>query len=76
MSNDERLIKEVKNVNYQYFSSQLKDDIAHVNREGGEGIVILIVDNRTRLSPQLQREIDEKRIVLERKDLNKKKTCH
>ena len=74
MSDDERKISEVKNVNYQYLSSQLKDDLAHVNRDDGEGVVILIVDNRTKLSKELQEEIDKGKIILERKDLNRKGT--
>lgn len=71
MSKNERHIKEVKNVNYQYFSTQLKDYIAHVNRGGKKGTVMLIVDNRTKLSKQLRAEIDAKRIILKKKNLNK-----
>ena len=71
MSKNQRQIFEVKNVNYQHFSSQLKDDLAHVNRGGGKGTVTLIVDKRTKLSKQLQAEIDAGRIKLKRKDLNK-----
>jgi hypothetical protein len=71
MSKNQRRITEVKNVNYQHFSSQLKDDLAHVNRGGKSGTVTLIVDKRTTLSKQLQVEVDEGRIKLKRKNLNK-----
>lgn len=70
MSKNQRHIKEVKNVSCLHFSSQLKDDIAHANR--GKGTVTLIVDNRTRLSKQLQEQINLGNIKLVRKGLNKK----
>ncbi|MFK8273035.1 RHS repeat-associated core domain-containing protein [Capnocytophaga canimorsus] len=75
MSLDERHITEVKNVNYQYFSSQLQDDLKHVNREGIQGKVTLIVDERTILSKKLKEEINKGNIELERKNLNKRNTC-
>ena len=70
MSKDQRRITEVKNVNYQHLSSQLKDDIAHVNRGGKKGTVTLIVDKRTKLSGALKQAIEEGKIKLIRKDLN------
>lgn len=72
MSKNQRHIKEVKNVSRLHFSSQLKDDIAHANRGRKKGIVTLIVDNRTRLSKQLQEQINLGNIKLVREDLNKK----
>jgi RHS repeat-associated protein len=72
MDDSERIIQEVKNVDKQYYSSQLKDDIAHVTRDDGDGKVILIVDNRTKITAPLQEAIDDPDIPIElvRKDLN------
>ena len=75
MSKNKRHITEVKNVNYQYLSSQLKDDLAYVNRDGKRGTVTLIVDKRTKLSKQLQVAIDTGQIKLKKKELNKT-GCH
>lgn len=75
MSKNQRSITEVENVDYQHFSSQIKDDLAHVNRGGKKGTVTLIVDTRTKLSKQLQAEVDAGRIKLKRKDLTKT-GCH
>ncbi|MDR0606527.1 MAG: hypothetical protein LBG80_19820 [Bacteroidales bacterium] len=69
MSEDGKHLTEVKNVNKQYFSSQLKDDLAYIQKQKG-GSLTLIVDTRTKLTPQLQAEVDANRIILERKDLN------
>ena len=47
MDDLERYIAETKNVNKQYLSSQLLDDIAWVQRGGRPGRVDLIIDERT-----------------------------
>lgn len=70
MSKNQRHLTEVKNVNKQHFSSQLKDDLAHANRGGKKGTVTLIVDKRTKLTQPLQDAVDEGKIKLKRKDLN------
>ena len=56
MDATQRHITETKNVDYQYYSSQLKDDKAHVLRAGGAGRVDVMIDQRTTISPQLLRE--------------------
>jgi hypothetical protein len=72
MDESERIIQEVKNVDKQHFSSQLKDDIAHVKRDGGDGKVILIVDERTKLTGPLQDAINDPNVPIElqKKNLN------
>ena len=52
----QRYIAETKNVNKQYLSSQLLDDIAYVLREGRPGRVDLIIDVRTEITLPLLRE--------------------
>jgi hypothetical protein len=56
MDDAQRHITETKNVDYQYYSSQLKDDKAHVLRGGGPGRVDVMIDQRTTISTQLLRE--------------------
>jgi len=50
MDEAQRHIAETKNVDYQYLSSQLKGDKAHVLRDGGPGRVDVIIDQRTTVS--------------------------
>ena len=50
MDEAQRHIKEVKNVNRQGLTHQLKDDVAHGTRDGGSGGVDVIVDKRTKIS--------------------------
>jgi hypothetical protein len=56
MDDAQRHITETKNVDYQYYSSQLKDDKAHVLRGGGPGRVDVMIDQRTTISTKLLRE--------------------
>jgi hypothetical protein len=56
MDDPQRHIIETKNVKKQYYSSQLKDDKAHVLRGGGPGRVDVIIDQRTTITPQLLQE--------------------
>jgi hypothetical protein len=56
MDDAQRHITETKNVEYQYYSSQLKDNKAHVLRDGRPGGVDVMIDQRTTISPQLLRE--------------------
>ena len=73
MDDAQRHIQEVKNVNKQGLTSQLKDDIAHVNRGGGKGTVDVIVDKRTKISKPLKKahKAKDNPINIIRKDLNK-----
>jgi hypothetical protein len=56
MDESQRLIVETKNVARQHLSSQILDDKAHVLRNGGPGRVEVVIDKRTRITPQLLRE--------------------
>ena len=56
MNDAERYIAETKNVDYQYLSSQLLDDKAHVLRDGYPGRVDVILDERTEISQALLQE--------------------
>ena len=51
-----QFIGETKNVDYQYLSSQLLDDKAHVLRNNLPGTVSVIIDERTTISMELLRE--------------------
>jgi hypothetical protein len=53
---DQRYVAETKNVKYQTLTSQILDDMAHVNRSGYPGRVDVIIDNRTTISGPLLRE--------------------
>ncbi|MGK6321437.1 putative toxin, partial [Sphingomonas sp. DT-204] len=53
---DQRYIAETKNVKYQTLTSQILDDVAHVNRSGYPGRVDVIIDKRTTISGPLLRE--------------------
>ena len=55
MDDAQRNITETKNVDYQHYSSQLKDDVAHVLRGGGPGRVDVMIDQMTTISTQLLR---------------------
>src|SRR5690606_27942670 len=56
MDSAQRFVAEVKNKDYQYLSSQLLDDKAHVLRGGRPGTVQVIIDERTKISVELLRE--------------------
>ena len=72
MDDAQRHLQEVKNVNKQGLTSQLKDDVAHATRGGGQGQVDAIVDQRTRLSKPLKNANADSSdpINVIRKDLN------
>lgn len=53
---DQLYIAETKNVKYQTLTSQISDDVAHVNRGGYPGRVDVIIDSRTTISGPLLRE--------------------
>lgn len=73
MNKTQRHLKEVKNVNKQGLTSQIKDFAAHATRGGSKGRVDIIVDKRTKISKPLQTAHDNPRspINIIRKDLNK-----
>lgn len=73
MDERQRHLTEVKNVNRQGLTSQIKDDIAHATRGGEEGRVDVIVDERTKVSRPLQRAHDDPSspVNVIRKNLNK-----
>ena len=55
MNESGRHIIEVKNVDKQGLTAQIKDDAAYVTRDGETGIVEIMVDTRTKISGLLQR---------------------
>lgn len=57
-----KTISEVKNVGYQYYSTQLKDYVDYASQAGLQ--FQLFVRNSTKLSPQLQQAIDQGKILL------------
>lgn len=53
LSSDGRHITEIKDVDSLNLTSQLLDDVEHVTRDGGSGVVDVVIDVRTEVSGPL-----------------------
>ncbi|MEV0296069.1 putative toxin [Nocardia sp. NPDC050710] len=61
-------IVEVKNVDYQAYTDQIKDFQKYAEKNGYT--FELVVDQRTKLDPELQKQVDQGKIKLKPLDLN------
>ncbi|MEU0544936.1 putative toxin [Nocardia sp. NPDC005978] len=63
-----KVLTEVKNVNYQEYTDQIKDFEQYA--ANNKYTFNLVVDNRTQLAPEIQNLVSQGKIVIVRKDLN------